>query len=241
MDIEQLKIELEEYGFVIIHNLIPTDEADRMAKRVMEILNQLPSANQLNQGQQGLLNIDDQDTFVPLVTNPVYLELAEHMLGPDFQLGGTVGGIWIKPGAKEPNLHADVPIGWFPQSGLPVPDACFIVNSLWMLTDFTLENGATRLMPFSHHSRRVPRGGVDYKHLVAAEGPAGSIVIFHGSVWHRGGANVTADKQRVGLGVTYYASWMDPAAGDWHLMKCSVRDRMPPLVQQMNTHVVEDE
>ena len=30
----------------------------------------------------------------------------------------------------------DVPVGWFPQSGLPVPDACFIVNSLWMLTDF---------------------------------------------------------------------------------------------------------
>ena len=146
-----------------------------MAKRVMEIMNQQPSADNLNQGQQGLLNIDDQDTLVPLVTNPVYLELAEHMLGPDFQLGGTAGGIWIKPCAKEPNLHADVPIGWFPQSGLPVPDACFIVNSLWMLTDFTLENGATRLMPFSHHSRRVPRAGVDYKHLVAAEGP-GDIV-----------------------------------------------------------------
>ena len=32
-----------------------------------------------------------------------------------------------------------------------------------------------------------------------------------------------------------------PAAGDWHLMKRSVRERMPPLVQQMNKHVVEDE
>ena len=130
MDIEQLKIELEEYGFVIIPNLIPTDEADRRAKRVMEILNQQPNANLLNQGQQGLLNIDDQDTLVPLVTNPVYLQLAERMLGPDFQLGGAVGSIWIKPGASEPKLHADLPIGWFSQSGLPVPDACFIVNSL---------------------------------------------------------------------------------------------------------------
>ena len=134
MDIEQLKIELEEFGFVIIPNLIPTDEAAHMAKRVMEIMNQQPNANQLNQGQQGLLNLDDQDTLVPLVTNPVYLELAEHMLGPHFQLGGTVGCIWIKPGAKEGGLHADVPIHWFPQSGLPIPDACFIVNSLWMLT-----------------------------------------------------------------------------------------------------------
>ena len=125
---------------------------------------------------------------MPLVTNPVYLELARHLLGPDFQLA-EVGGLWIKPGAPAPSFHADVPVGWFPQSGLPVPDACFIVNSIWMLTDFSRENGATQLIPYTHHSRRVPRPGVDYKqHRVAAEGPAGSVVIFHGSIWHRGGA-----------------------------------------------------
>ena len=239
MDIEQLKGELDECGFVIIPNLISTAEANRMAKRLMEIMGQQSDADKLVQNQRAVFNHDDQDIFVPLVTNPVYLELARHLLGPDFQLA-EVGGLWIKPGAPAPSFHADVPVGWFPQSGLPVPDACFIVNSLWMLTDFSRENGATQLIPYTHHSRRVPRPNVDYKqHRLSAEGPAGSVVIFHGSIWHRGGANVTQDKQRVGLSIPFHAHWMDPAAGGWNLMKRSVRDRLPPLIQQMSRRVVE--
>ena len=239
MDIEQLKGELDECGFVIIPNLISTAEANRMAKRLMEIMGQQSDADKLVQNQRAVFNHDDQDIFVPLVTNPVYLELARHLLGPDFQLA-EVGGLWIKPGAPAPSFHADVPVGWFPQSGLPVPDACFIVNSLWMLTDFSRENGATQLIPYTHHSRRVPRPNVDYKqHRLSAEGPAGSVVIFHGSIWHRGGANVTQNKQRVGLSIPFHAHWMDPAAGGWNLMKRSVRDRMPPLIQQMSRRVVE--
>ena len=238
MNIEELKRELDEYGFVIIHNLISPAEADRMAKRLMEIMGRQADADKPVQNLRNVLNNDDQDIFVPLVTNPVYLELARHLLGPDFQLA-EVGGLWIKPGAPAPSFHADVPVGWFPQSGLPVPDACFITNSLWMLTEFSRENGATQLIPFSQYSRRAPRPDVDYKHRVSAEGPAGSVVIFHGSIWHRGGANVTQDEQRVGLSVPYHAHWMDPAAGHWHLMKRSVRDRMPPQVQKMSRHVVE--
>ena len=239
MDIEQLKGELDECGFVIIHNLISTAEANRMAKRLMEIMGRQSDADKLVQNQRAVFNHDDQDIFVPLVTNPVYLELARHLLGPDFQLA-EVGGLWIKPGAPAPSFHADVPVGWFPQSGLPVPDACFIVNSLWMLTDFSRENGATQLIPYTHHSRRVPRPNVDYKqHRLSAEGPAGSVVIFHGSIWHRGGANVTQNKQRVGLSIPFHAHWMDPAAGGWNLMKRSVRDRLPPLIQQMSRRVVE--
>ena len=239
MDIEQLKGELDECGFVIIPNLISTAEANRMAERWMESRGQQADADKLVQNLRAVSNHDDQDIFVPPITNPAYLELARHLLGPDFQLA-EVGGLWIKPGAPAQSFHADVPVGWFPQSGLPVPDACFVVNSIWMLTDFSLENGATQLIPYTHHSRRVPRPNVDYKqHRLSAEGPAGSVVIFHGSIWHRGGANVTQNKQRVGLSIPFHAHWMDPAAGGWNLMKRSVRDRMPPLIQQMSRRVVE--
>jgi ectoine hydroxylase-related dioxygenase (phytanoyl-CoA dioxygenase family) len=238
MNLDQLKLELEEYGFVVIHDLIPRAEAERMAKRLMELMDQNLDPNLRNLNLRGVFNYDDQDTLIPLVTKPVCLDLAQHMLGPGFQMC-EVGAIWLKPGAKAQGLHADVPIGWFPQAGMSIPSACFVVNCIWMLTDFVKENGATQLIPFSHHSRRVPRGGVEYKHFVTAEGPAGSVVVFHGSIWHRGGANFTTDKHRMGLSAGYFASWMDPAAGGWHLMKRSVRDRQPPLVQQMNRRVVE--
>ena len=128
----------------------------------------------------------------------------------------------------------------FPQSGLPVPDACFIVNSIWMLTDFSRENGATQLIPYTHHSRRVPRPGVDYKqHRVAAEGPARSVVIFHGSIWHRGGANVTQDKQRVGLSIPFTPTGWTGGRRMALGMKRSVRETCHRLVQQMSRRVVE--
>jgi ectoine hydroxylase-related dioxygenase (phytanoyl-CoA dioxygenase family) len=108
-----------------------------------------------------------------------------------------------------------------------------------MLTEFTHENGGTRVMPFSHRSGRTPRRGVEYRHLVTAEGPPGSIVIFHGSAWHQSGPNVTKDSQRMGVSSGFHAHWMDPRAGGWYLLTREVRDRMPPEVQAMNRQVVE--
>jgi ectoine hydroxylase-related dioxygenase (phytanoyl-CoA dioxygenase family) len=166
------------------------------------------------------------------------LELARHLIGDGMQMA-EVGAVWNKPGAPAGGLHADVPVGWFASAGRPIPDTCFMVNCIWMLTEFTRENGATLLLPFSHHSRRVPRPGVQYRHLVAAEGPPGSIVIFHGAIWHGSGANTTRDSQRLGVSSGFHAHWMDPSAGGWHLLTREVRDRMPPEVQAMNRQVVE--
>jgi ectoine hydroxylase-related dioxygenase (phytanoyl-CoA dioxygenase family) len=109
-----------------------------------------------------------------------------------------------------------------------------------MLTQFTRDNGGTVILPCSHRAPGTPRRGVEYKHLVFAEGPAGSVVFFNDSVWHGGGANVTKDKHRIGLGIAYFPNWLDPGTTNWHLMRRSVRDRMPPLVRRMNKHVVED-
>ncbi|MDE0068083.1 MAG: phytanoyl-CoA dioxygenase family protein [Caldilineaceae bacterium] len=200
MDTDQLKTELDENGFVVIQNLISSADADRMARRLMDLMSRQPNADLQVQGLRGVLNYNDQDIFLPLITNSVYLELAGYLLGPDFQLA-EAGAIWIKPGAPAGGFHADVPVGWFPNHGLPVPDACFMIDSIWMLTDFSLENGATQLIPFSQHSRRAPDPYVDYKHCVTAEGPVGSTVILHGSIWHRGGANLTQDRRRVAMSV----------------------------------------
>jgi ectoine hydroxylase-related dioxygenase (phytanoyl-CoA dioxygenase family) len=114
-----------------------------------------------------------------------------------------------------------------------------MLNCMWMLTEFTPDNGATLILPFSHTSRRIPRRGVQYRNFVYGTGPAGSIVIFDGRIWHAGGANTTQNSHRVGLSTGYFANWMDPAAGGWYLMKRSVRDRMPAEVQKMNRRVVE--
>lgn len=243
IDVEQLAVELDEYGFVVVHNLIPSDVARRMATRLVEIMRKRPDAEKPDQALLGLFNHlrpDDYDLFVPLITDPVYRALARHALGDGFNItAGT--GFWTKPGAPEQRLHVDVPLGWFARAGLPLPNVCLALNCVWMLTDFDRENGGTLLMPFSHHARRVPREGVAYRHLVAAEGPAGSIVIFNTAIWHGRGANASRDRERVGATCSHFATWVDPTtpAVNWHLMKRSVRDRLPPVVQEVTRHVAQ--
>ena len=111
-------------------------------------------------------------------------------MGEGFQSAGEAMR-WTKPGWGGQPLHADGPAGIFARSGHPAPGQWPVINSLLMLSEFTRENGGTLLMPFSHHSRLLPRKGVKYSHLVAAEGDPGTIVIFIGSIWHAGGANTT--------------------------------------------------
>ena len=61
MDIKQLKTELDEYSFVIIQNLISSDDADRMARRLKDLMNCQPNAHLQVQGLRGVLNYDDQE------------------------------------------------------------------------------------------------------------------------------------------------------------------------------------
>ncbi|MBM3262420.1 MAG: phytanoyl-CoA dioxygenase family protein [candidate division Zixibacteria bacterium] len=235
MDMEQLNTEFDEYGFVLLKNRISTETADLMATRIVEIMSAKPDADRLDQGMQALLDYDD--LFLPLVTDPVVLELARRTLGEPFRLA-EVGVRWLKPGAPGQSLHADVPLHLFPE---PLPDVCFLINTIWMLNDFTRSNGATLLMPFSHHTRRRPRAGATYRHLVAAEAPLGSVVVFKGNLWHAGGANRTRDRHRIGVSVPYFAKWMDRTAGNWQTMPRRVYDRLPPLVQSMVAHKVVDD
>jgi len=76
-------------------------------------------------------------------------------------------------------------------------------NVIWLLTDFSEENGGTRLVPGSHLLPDGPDSSVPYKvPTIAATGKAGSIVFFDRRLWHGTGQNLT-DEPRIGL-LTFY-------------------------------------
>ena len=65
-------------------------------------------------------------------------------------------------------------------------------NVMWMITDFTEDNGATRLVPGSHLSGRQPDPTIPHPvPTVSATGPAGTAFAFDGRLWHGGAANRT--------------------------------------------------
>lgn len=235
-----LKAELDDYGFVVLKELIPRQNAARLAERVKELMSPAADDGKPERHLPGFFNHiepDDDALFLPLVTQPIFLELAKSLLGERFQMTET-GCRWRKPGAPDGPIHGTRPLDSIDRAGLPAPNVCFVLAFSWMLNDLTSDMGATLYLPFSHHVPHGPRAGVDYKHLLAVEAPAGSVIVHHGGLWHRFGAN-TSDRDRVGLMGGFFPFWMDPVSVGWQPMKKSVRNRMPAEVQEMNVHVID--
>ena len=116
-------------------------------------------------------------------------------------LVSSLSSIAIQPGETAQPLHADDQL-----IPLPRPHPPLIVNSMWAITDFTDENGATRLVPGSHlHDHAPPLGAA--ADTIPATMTRGSVLVYHGSLWHGGGANRSAAR-RVGVAMNYCAGWV---------------------------------
>jgi ectoine hydroxylase-related dioxygenase (phytanoyl-CoA dioxygenase family) len=135
---------------------------------------------------------------IPVHTN--VLPVVEGVLD-DGCLVSSLSSIAIDPGESAQPIHADDQL--IPLTKPHVPTVC---NTMWALTDFTEANGATRIIPGSHRRDHSPDFGAPYD-SIAAEMSAGSVLVWHGSLWHGGGANTT-DERRVGIAMNYCAGWI---------------------------------
>lgn len=116
-------------------------------------------------------------------------------------LVSSLSSIAIGAGEDAQPIHADDQL-----IPLPKPHVSIICNTMWALTDFTKDNGATRVLPGSHKRDCSPELGVEYD-TIAAEMKRGSVLVFDGSIWHGGGANRTGAR-RVGVAMNYCAGFL---------------------------------
>lgn len=132
----------------------------------------------------------------PLVAHPAVLELLRGTLTqPQVSI---VNAIEIHPGETAQFLHQD-------DAAFPIarPHPPVIVNTMWALTEFTAENGATRLVPGSQDATEL----AEHPLIVTAEMEPGSVLLWQGGLFHGGGANC-AQRPRLGLNVNYNCPWL---------------------------------
>ena len=137
--------------------------------------------------------VNKGEIFDLFYTQPHMLEVVEAILGPDYKLS-SLNYRAAKPGMGKQKLHVD----W--KNGLP-HGTYKVCNSIWLLDDFTFENGATRLIPGSHKWDLLPDQALenpfgehrDQKLLIA---PAGTVFIFNAHIWHGGTTNLTDQARR---------------------------------------------
>jgi hypothetical protein len=138
-----------------------------------------------------------------LITHPTILGVVGRVLAhaTAFQLHLTQV-IAIGPGETEQAVHRDQwAFDFFPfPKGYEVQ-----CNTIWAMTDFREHNGATRVVPGSHHFE--DRLELSVEDTECAEMDAGSVLLYTGSLYHGGGAN-RSDAVRLGLNITYATSWL---------------------------------
>ena len=139
-----------------------------------------------------------------VAVNPLMLSSARQYLAQfcdDIQLHFT-SAVAIAPGESAQILHRDRGIwgGYLPRRVEP------LFSTIWAITPFTQENGATQVVPGSHlwDKDRLPE-----PHEIAyAEMASGAVLCYTGTVLHGGGANSTADQVRTGVFMHYALSWL---------------------------------
>ena len=139
-----------------------------------------------------------------LLVHPAILSLCDrHLLGncTRYQLHVTAA-LEVGPGARDQVLHREEdPFPFF-----PAPRPNLVLATMWAMSDFTVANGGTQLVPGSHRWDAGRTAEPD--EIVRAEMPAGSVLVWLGGTLHGAGANVTEDEWRCGVVLTYSLGWL---------------------------------
>jgi ectoine hydroxylase-related dioxygenase (phytanoyl-CoA dioxygenase family) len=202
-DLEAAFADLERDGFCVVPDVLSPGEVAAVRARLVAVASEEAAAGINARRFEGPRNqrvyalTHKGDEFVFLLEHPLLWGLMSHVLGPDFLLSSITANI-AGPGGQPMALHPDQ--GYVPPPWPPYP---LVANIMWMLDDFTEENGATRFVPGSH--RGAVGGPTDQARAaeaIAVTGRAGSVLCFDGRVLHQTGANTTADQLRHGV-LTY--------------------------------------
>jgi ectoine hydroxylase-related dioxygenase (phytanoyl-CoA dioxygenase family) len=195
---------IEEQGYTIVPDAIEPellDELNETLERIEKGLGIVPADNEF-EGRQTLRVYNllvHGDVFAKVPVHPNVLPVVEGVLDQGCLLS-SLSSIAIGPDETPQPIHADDQL-----MPIPKPHPPTVCNTMWALTDFTEANGATRIVPGSHRSDS-PDFGRHYD-SIPAEMAKGSVLIWHGSLWHGGGANTTTQR-RVGLACNYCAGYI---------------------------------
>ncbi len=186
-------------GYVIIPELLPRATLDQVRAALAPHLARLGRNNFEGLKTQRVYSLLAKTRACDLLAeHPRILALLDKLLMPNYLLSA-FQAINILPGETAQLLHYDD--GFYP---MPRPRAHYSAATIWAIDDFTADNGATVVLPASHSwDARMPG---DQDHRLPVVMPAGSVVVFVGTLWHGGGANRSA-AARLAVTAQYCEPW----------------------------------
>jgi ectoine hydroxylase-related dioxygenase (phytanoyl-CoA dioxygenase family) len=193
-------------GYLVIPEALAADQVTRLRAGVERAFAEPCAEAELYGGNMGQIwrpkMFERGPEFEELVDNPGVIDLVEAILGADCHLIAN-SALRTGPGDGISNWHSDETVRFPRPADVPldprIPIPCFVLNFNYYLCDVDEALGPTQFVPGSHRSGRQPnRGELTYegRGVESARGPAGTAVMWHDQVWHRGAPNQTEDRVR---------------------------------------------
>jgi ectoine hydroxylase-related dioxygenase (phytanoyl-CoA dioxygenase family) len=229
------KRKLDTDGYLVMERLMDQRLLDQLRRRVDELFEeegaQAGAEFKQEPHSRRLANLVDKgEVFERVIDTPRILDCMEHVLGPRFKLSSLnvrsadPDNNWSQP------LHAD--------SGAVADERGYwVCNSVWMLDDFTAQNGAIRMVPGSHRWGMAPDQALSdlyapHPQEILLTGLAGTVVVMNAHMWHGGTANRTAAHRRAMH--VYYTRWDKPQQQyQKRLLRPEVQNRLSPVARRL--------
>lgn len=228
---------LDEDGYVLLRQVIAMPEARALIARLdalwAEEGDQAGSENYLEPNAWRLANLANKgDVFRAVLASEAVLEAVRAVIGPRVRLS-MINARAVPPHSdpRQP-FHCDTR-----KRGKPDAHGYYVCTAVWMLDDFTPENGATRLVPGTHRSRQLPKEALadvyaPHPDEVIASGCAGDVLVFNGHCWHAGGPNTT-DRPRRAILVHYIRADHPQELNQKQALAPEVQARMTPREREL--------
>lgn len=188
----ETKQQLDDRGYVVLENAIPPDLLNGLRARILELFEQegdrAGAEFRTEAHAHRLANLVDKgEVFRRAIVMPLVLDYVRHVLGPDIKLSS------LNARSADPRSEVGQPLH-VDMAAVPDERGYWVCNTIWVLDDFTRDNGATRMIPGSHKWGTRPQDVLedpqaahpDEMLLVA---PAGSLAVMNAHMWHGGTAN----------------------------------------------------
>ena len=234
LGLERNVVELELYGYTVVPDAKPLSFFDELRATILELGEEdrkhgrtLPLAGPKGKSYLVPWLLARGRIFEEAVMAEKPLALVTYLMGESCQISSNHGHVRVQGDPPQP-MHVDAP--FVPD---PVPPYVHACNMMWCTDDFSLESGATLVVPGSHKRGVHPIPGSATRNMaVPMEAPKGSVVVFGGNLWHGAGAR-TLPGERVGMTVYFSRMYARPQEDLNAVLPDEVIARNPPRFAQL--------
>ena len=198
-NLQEIIAEIDDRGYSIIPAVISPEKADE-ARAILEGLLEEEATDAIRAAKTQRVGgiAYKHPIFVELMAHPLIVSLWQTYLKDEDIICCTWSANTAYPGYDKYGWHPDYPYWWINQPW-PLDQVCG--QTIWLLDDFTEENGGTGILPYTHRAGHPPPPEMSNQPQPDAEiltGQRGSVMVFHGATWHSARPNRT-DKARSAL------------------------------------------